>query len=104
MPGMREGAAEGILRGMYKLKAAAGEATVQLFGSGTILNEVLRAQEILATKYQVHADVWSVTSYTELRRDALAVGAGGQPRPGGEGIAPQLPPSRRDPHGSRLGR
>jgi pyruvate dehydrogenase E1 component len=44
-----------------------------LFGSGPILNEVLRAQEILASKYGVHADVWSVTSYTELRRDALAV-------------------------------
>jgi pyruvate dehydrogenase E1 component len=46
---------------------------VQLFGSGTILNETLRAQEILATKYGVNADLWSVTSYTELRRDALAV-------------------------------
>jgi pyruvate dehydrogenase E1 component len=44
-----------------------------LFGSGTILNEVLRAQEILASKYGVQANVWSVTSYTELRRDALAV-------------------------------
>jgi pyruvate dehydrogenase E1 component len=72
MPAMPEGSAEGILRGMYKLKPAKGEATVQLFGSGPILNEVLRAQEILATKYDVHADVWSVTSYTELRRDALA--------------------------------
>src|SRR6201982_2236523 len=70
---MPEGVEEGILRGMYKLKAAAGEATVQLFGSGTIVNEVLRAQEILASKYQMHAEVWSVTSYTELRRDALAV-------------------------------
>jgi pyruvate dehydrogenase E1 component len=73
MPAMPEGSAEGILRGIYRLKPAASEATVQLFGSGPILNEVLRAQEILATKYGVHADVWSVTSYTELRRDALAV-------------------------------
>jgi pyruvate dehydrogenase E1 component len=73
MPAMPEGSAEGILRGIYKLKPAAGEATAQLFGSGPILNEVLRAQEILASKYEVHADVWSVTSYTELRRDALAV-------------------------------
>jgi pyruvate dehydrogenase E1 component len=73
MPAMPAGVTEGILRGMYKLKPAAQEATVQLFGSGTILNEVLRAQEILASKYSVHADVWSVTSYTELRRDALAV-------------------------------
>jgi len=73
MPAMPDGSAEGILRGVYKLKPAAEEATAQLFGSGPILNEVLRAQEILASKYGVHADVWSVTSYTELRRDALAV-------------------------------
>jgi pyruvate dehydrogenase E1 component len=46
---------------------------MQLFGSGPILNEVLRAQEMLAEKYQIAADVWSVTSYTELRRDAIAV-------------------------------
>ncbi len=46
---------------------------MQLFGSGPILNEVLRAQTILAEKYKVHADVWSVPSYTEVRRDALAV-------------------------------
>jgi pyruvate dehydrogenase E1 component len=73
MPAMPEGSAEGILRGMYKLKPASGEAVAQLFGSGPILNEVLRAQEVLSSKYGVHADVWSVTSYTELRRDALAV-------------------------------
>lgn len=72
-PAMPEGAQEGIIKGMYKVKPAASEATVQLFGSGPILNEVLRAQTILAEKYQVHADVWSVTSYTEVRRDALAV-------------------------------
>jgi pyruvate dehydrogenase E1 component len=44
-----------------------------LFGSGPILNEALRAQEILTEKYSVQADVWSVTSYNELRREALAV-------------------------------
>ncbi|HEU5339977.1 pyruvate dehydrogenase (acetyl-transferring), homodimeric type [Edaphobacter sp.] len=73
MPAMPEGVEEGILRGIYKLKAAAGEPAIALFGSGTILNETLRAQEILATKYGVQSDVWSVTSYNELRRDALAV-------------------------------
>jgi len=74
MPAMPEGCKEGILRGIYKFRAAAnGEATLQLFGSGPILNEVLRAQEILAEKYKIAADVWSVTSYTELRRDAIAV-------------------------------
>ncbi|MBS1877817.1 MAG: pyruvate dehydrogenase (acetyl-transferring), homodimeric type [Acidobacteria bacterium] len=63
---------EGILKGLYKFRPAAnGEAQLQLFGSGTILNEVLRAQEILAERYQIAADVWSVTSYNELRRDAL---------------------------------
>ncbi|HEY2038062.1 MAG TPA: pyruvate dehydrogenase (acetyl-transferring), homodimeric type [Edaphobacter sp.] len=74
MPAMPEGSAEGILHGLYKFRAAAkGEAVVQLFGSGPILNEVLKAQEILSSKYKIEADVWSVTSYTELRRDALAV-------------------------------
>jgi pyruvate dehydrogenase E1 component len=70
---MPEGAAEGIVKGIYKLKPAAAKASVQLFGSGPILNEVVRAQAILADKYKVHADVWSVTSYTEIRREALAV-------------------------------
>jgi len=73
MPEMPEGAAEGILRGIYKFKPApGGKATLQLFGSGPILNESVRAQQILAEKYKVQADVWSVTSYNELRRDALA--------------------------------
>jgi pyruvate dehydrogenase E1 component len=71
---------EGILRGLYKFKAAEAPAggsssqpaRAQLFGSGPILNEVLRAQQILAEKYNVAADVWSVTSYNELRRDCLA--------------------------------
>ncbi|HEV8290720.1 MAG TPA: pyruvate dehydrogenase (acetyl-transferring), homodimeric type, partial [Tepidisphaeraceae bacterium] len=72
MPAMPEGCREGILRGIYKYKAAGGKATLQLFGSGPILNEALRAQAILAEKYRVQADVWSVTSYHQLRRDAIA--------------------------------
>ena len=72
-PPMPEGVAEGIVKGMYKLKAAEGEATMQLFGSGPILNEVLRAQTMLAEKYKIKADVWSVTSYVEVRREALAI-------------------------------
>jgi pyruvate dehydrogenase E1 component len=73
-PAMPEGAAEGILRGIYRFKPAeSGKAKVQLFGSGPIVNEALRAQKILAEKYQVPSDVWSVTSYNELRRDALEV-------------------------------
>jgi pyruvate dehydrogenase E1 component len=72
MPEMPKGVEEGILRGIYKFQAASsGKATVQLFGSGPILNEAVRAQSILAEKYGVQADVWSVTSYNQLRRDAL---------------------------------
>jgi pyruvate dehydrogenase E1 component len=59
---------------MYKYRpATAGPAVVQLFGSGSILNEALRAQQMLAEKYAVQADVWSITSYVELRREALEV-------------------------------
>jgi len=72
-PAMPEGAHDGILRGIYRYKAAEGKAQVHLFGSGPILNEALRAQKILAENYKVAADVWSVTSYNELRRDALDV-------------------------------
>jgi pyruvate dehydrogenase E1 component len=73
-PAMPEGVADGILRGIYRYQAAEnGSPQVHLFGSGPILNEALRAQKILAEKYQVAADVWSVTSYNELRRDALDV-------------------------------
>jgi pyruvate dehydrogenase E1 component len=74
MPAMPEGVREDIVRGLYKYRPAAkGKAVAQLFGSGPILREVLRAQEILADKYGIQTDVWSVTSYNELRRDALAV-------------------------------
>jgi pyruvate dehydrogenase E1 component len=75
MPPMPEGAAEGILRGMYKFRPSSIEASagqVHLLGSGPLLREALRAQEILAEQFDVAADVWSVTSYNELRREALA--------------------------------
>jgi pyruvate dehydrogenase E1 component len=78
MPGIENGISEdlrqGILRGLYKYRSASnGRAVAQLFGSGSIFNEALRAQQILAERYQVAADVWSVTSYNELRRDGLDV-------------------------------
>jgi pyruvate dehydrogenase E1 component len=77
MPPMPEGAADGILKGLYKLKSAGNvksgpKTKVHLFGSGPILQYCLRAQQLLAEKYNVAADVWSATSYKELRRDALA--------------------------------
>jgi pyruvate dehydrogenase E1 component len=78
MPTMAENGnvKEGILKGMYKFKAAENKKAklrAQLFGSGAIMNQVLRAQELLEEKYGIAADVWSVTSYKELRRDALDV-------------------------------
>jgi pyruvate dehydrogenase E1 component len=68
-----EGVREGILRGIYKFSASEKPAQTQLFGSGPILNEAVKAQAILAEKYNIAADVWSVTSYNELRRDCLDV-------------------------------
>jgi pyruvate dehydrogenase E1 component len=76
MPEMPKGSKEGILRGMYKFKSSkmkSAKLKAQLFGSGTILNEVLKAQEILEKDYKISTDVWSVTSYKELRREALEV-------------------------------
>jgi pyruvate dehydrogenase E1 component len=70
-PPMPEGAEEGILRGMYRLRAGEGDGPrVQLLGSGTILREVMFAAELLA-EFGVAADIWSVTSFTELRRDGI---------------------------------
>jgi pyruvate dehydrogenase E1 component len=73
-PPLPEGAREGILRGMYLLTEAPGDGPrVQLLGSGTILREVQAAAQLLEEDFGVRADVWSVTSWTELRRDGLAV-------------------------------
>ena len=76
MPAMPAGAREGILKGMYKFRAALNKKSklrAQLFGSGAILNEALRAQEILEQKFDVAADVWSVTSYKALYTDGIEV-------------------------------
>ena len=73
MPKMPEGCEEGIVKGMYKFKSVEGKSggnRVQLFGSGAIMMSVLEGQKILAEKYGISSDVWSVTSYNELRRDA----------------------------------
>jgi len=72
MPPMPDGVQEGILKGLYPFRAAdrkGAKARAQLVGSGAILNEVVSAQELLAS-YGVAADVWSATSYNELYRDA----------------------------------
>jgi len=72
MPPMPDGVEEGILKGLYKFKPGPeAPLKAQIFGSGPILREALRAQEILANGYGVSADVWSATSYKLLRNDAL---------------------------------
>jgi len=73
MPQMPEGVEAGILKGLYKYKPAAGNSykpKVHLLGSGAILNEAAKAQQILESQYQIPADLWSVTSYKELYMDA----------------------------------
>jgi pyruvate dehydrogenase E1 component len=76
MPAMPTGAAEGTLKGMYKVSSrdvTKSRTRVQLFGSGPILRQVLAAQQVLADEYKIATDVWSVTSYKELRREALEI-------------------------------
>jgi len=73
-PPMPAGVEDGILRGMYLLQVGGqGKIRVQLMGSGTILREVLAAADLLMDDFGIPADVWSVTSFNELRRDALEV-------------------------------
>jgi len=77
-PGMPEGAAAGIVKGLYLLQAGApggkpGKGPrVQLLGSGTILREVMAAADLLRDDFKVNADVWSATSFNELRRDGMS--------------------------------
>ena len=73
-PPMPEGAAEGIIKGMYLLREGQGTGErVQLLGSGTILREVIAGAELLERDFGIAADIWSVTSFTELAREAAAV-------------------------------
>jgi pyruvate dehydrogenase E1 component len=72
MPAMPPGSKEGILKGIYRFSSASRKLKhhVQLLGSGPLLNEAMRARELLEA-YDVSADIWSVTSYQQLRNDAL---------------------------------
>jgi len=83
-PAIPAGAEEGIIKGMYLLEEDTREAAhhVQLMGSGTILREVREAAKILREEFNVGADVWSVTSFNELRRDGLAVERANRLKPG----------------------
>jgi pyruvate dehydrogenase E1 component len=91
MPAMPEGSRDGILKGLYRFRASAkrdAKLRAQLFGSGAILPEVIKAQEILESKYNVGADVWSVTSYGELYREGHACERWNMLHPG---EAPRVP-------------
>jgi pyruvate dehydrogenase E1 component len=72
-PAMPEGVVEGILKGLYPLESREGKLRATLFGSGTILREVRAAADLLEQEHGVAVDVFSVTSYSELRREALAM-------------------------------
>ena len=76
-PAMPEGSEEGIVKGMYLLKAAPEgtpkDKRVQLLGCGAILREVIAGAALLEKDFGIHADIWSVTSFTELKREADAV-------------------------------
>jgi pyruvate dehydrogenase E1 component len=88
-PAMPQGAEEGILKGAYLLKEGGrGKLRATLLGSGTILREVIGAAELLEKDFQIPADVFSVTSFSELRREALNVERDNLLHPGN---APQTP-------------
>jgi pyruvate dehydrogenase E1 component len=93
MPVIPEGVADGILKGLYRFRAAStpdAPLRAQLFGSGAILPEVIKAQEILESTYSVAADVWSVTSYTELYRDGHRCERWNMLHPGGPAREPYV--------------
>jgi pyruvate dehydrogenase E1 component len=98
-PSMPAGAREGILKGMHKVRGAGGKGQVRLLGAGTILQETLAAADLLEKDWGVAADVHSVTSFTELRREAMEVTRSlrmGHPRLAGDPlpwIVEQLPRS-----------
>ena len=84
MPPSPDGCEEGIVRGMYRFRPAAEAKGLKahLFGSGSILNMALQAQEMLAERYGVSADVWSITSFKALHTDGLEVDRWNRMHPG----------------------
>ena len=100
-PALPEGVEEGIIRGMYLLedggargykvaKPLAGNLRLRLLGSGTILREVRKAATVLREEYSVPVDVWSVTSFNELRREALSVSRKNMLNPGRKPVVPYV--------------
>ena len=101
MPAMPEGVEEGILKGMYRFRKAARNRKLkaQLFGSGAIVNMALEAQQILEEKYDVAADVWSITSFKELHTDGLACERHNRLHPGQEKRQPFVTQCLQDEKG-----
>ncbi|MCC7479748.1 pyruvate dehydrogenase (acetyl-transferring), homodimeric type [bacterium] len=92
-PAMPKGVEEGIRRGIYLFKpgvAKKGAPRVRLLGSGTIMQQVLRAQELLAEQFGVSADVYSATSYTELRNDGMSCERHNRLHPGAKARVPYI--------------
>ncbi len=91
-PPMPEGCEDGVLKGLYLYRSAVQQAKhrAQLFGSGVIMLQTLRAQEILAERFDVAADVWSVTSYQQLRNEALACDRWNRLHPGEPARVPHV--------------
>jgi len=101
MPAMPEGVRDGVLKGLYRFKPAengGAKFKAQLLGSGAIMNEVLGAQKLLE-KYNVAADVWSVTSYQELYRDGHACDRWNMLHPGEQPKIPHVAQCLKDAPG-----
>src|SRR3954469_4174349 len=89
-PALPDVVEDGILRGMYLLRDAGGEARVQLMGSGTILREVEAGADLLESDFGVKANVWSATSFTGLRRGGMEVERWNMLHPGDEQRVPYV--------------
>ncbi len=102
MPAMPKGAEKGIIKGMYQFskdKAKKGEHKVQLFGSGTILREVIEAAVLLKKDWKISADVWSITSYNELAREAVDCERWNMLNPGKKARIPYITQQLKDCEG-----
>ena len=102
MPRMPDAAREGILKGLYRFRATSqgqAKARAQLFGSGAILPEVIKAADVLEAEFGIGADVWSVTSYPELYRDGCACERWNMLHPGGPPRIPWLTHCLKDAPG-----
>jgi pyruvate dehydrogenase E1 component len=103
MEAMPKGSKDGILKGIYKFQKSTKKSKkalkAHLFGSGPIIRDTLRAAEILEKKYDVSVDIWSVTSYKELRRDALACGRWNMLHPGQKPRIPYISEQLKDEPG-----